>query len=325
MAKNASKTGLDYTNVLTNSHNEEAGALNIVDVGSFVPARYGKVLLEYNVDGTISKVDYLSNGVYQETRVVCNADSVGSAHKTTVNFTGRTPQLLAGKAFVVYDAIGATAIWFNMDESNLEPVVPSTYRSIEIKISSLDNPSTIASITAQKIHDDPLFIAMYSLQYTIISVANAGLRLDSYDVNSGVSLKNTPGSNAQTLNNKVWYLNSGGNLQQYYIWYNVSGTGTDPLISGKTGIAVPVPLGATASTVATNTKIALENTQKFTVIAKDDTLLITNNNVGVCTAAAEGNSNFVIFVQKSGEDRELLVTLLLGYNSNGELISVERP
>ncbi len=85
-----------------------------------------------------------------------------------------------------------------------------------------------------------------------------------------------------------------------------------------------MPLGATAATVATNTKIALENTQKFTVIAKEDTLLITNNNVGVCTAAAEGNSNFVIFVQKSGENRELLVTLLLGYNSNGELVSVER-
>jgi hypothetical protein len=325
MAKNPSKTGLDYTNVLTNSHNEEARALNIVDVGSFVPARYGKVLLEYNTDGTISKVDYLSDGTYQETRVVCNADSVGSAHKTTVNFTGRTPQLLAGKAFVVYDAIGATAIWFNMDELNSEPVVPSTYRSLEIKISSSDNTSVIASKTAQKVHADPLFIAMYSLQYTIISVANVGLRTDSYDINSGVSLKNTPGSNSQTLNNKVWYINTGGNLQQYYVWYSVSGTGTDPLISGKTGIMVPVPLGATASTVALNTKIALENTQKFTAVAKDDTLLITNNNIGVCTAATEGNSNFVIFVQKSGEDRELLVTLLLGYNSNGELISVERP
>ncbi len=225
---------------------------------------------------------------------------------------------------MVYDAIGATAIWFNMDNSNTEPVVPSTYRSIEIDILSSDNPSAIAAKTAQIIHDDPLFIAMYSLQYTIISVANVGVRLDSYDINSGVSLKNTPGSNAQTLNNKVWYINTGGNLQQYYVWYSVSGTGTDPLVSGKTGIVVNVPLGATAATVATNTKIALENTQKFTVIAKEDTLLITNNNVGVCTAAAEGNSNFVIFVQKSGENRELLVTLLLGYNSNGELVSVER-
>lgn len=324
MAKNASKTGLDYTNVLTNSHNEEAAAINIIDAGSLVPARYGKVLLEYNSDGSISKIDYLSNGVYQETRVVCNADSVGTAHKTTVNFLGRTPQLLAGKAFVVYDAIGATAIWFNMDNSNTEPVVPSTYRSIEINILSSDNSSTIAAKTAQKVHDDPLFIAMYSLHYTIISVANAGVRLDSYDVNSGITLKNTPGSNAQTLNNKVWYINTGGNLQQYYVWYSVSGTGTDPLVSGKTGIVVNVPLGATAATVATNTKIALENTQKFTVIAKEDTLLITNNNVGVCTAATEGNSNFVIFVQKSGENRELLVTLLLGYNSNGELVSVER-
>lgn len=323
MAKNATKTGLDYTNAITNSHNEEAKALNIIDVGSLVPARYGKVLLEYNSDGTISKVDYLSNGVYQETRVVCNADSVGSAHKTTVNFTGRTPQLLAGKAFVVHDAIGATAIWFNMDNSNTEPIVSGTYRSIEVNILSSDNPSTIASKTSQKVHSDPLFISMYSLYYTIISVANAGIRPDSYDVNSGVSLKNTSGSNAQTLNNKVWHISIPST--DYYVWYSVSGGGTDPLIPGKTGIMVNVPLGATANTVANSTKIALQNTQKFTVTVKEDNLLITNNYVGVCTDPEEGNSNFVIFVQRSGEDRNLLVTLLLGYNSNGELISVERP
>ena len=323
MAKNASKTTLDYTNVLTNSHNEEAKALNIIDVGSFVPVRYGKVLLEYNIDGTISKVDYLSNGVYQETRVVCNADSVGSAHKTTVNFNGRTPQLLAGKAFVVHDAIGATAIWFNMDGSNTEPTVSGTYRSVEINISSSDNPATLASKTSQKMHADPLFISMYSLYYTIISAANPGIRPDSYDVNSGVSLKNTAGSNAQSLNGKVWYINTPSD--QYYVWYNVSGGGIDPLIPSKTGIMVSVPLGATATTVANNTKTALQATLKFTVTVKEDNLLITNNYVGVCTDPDEGNSDFVIFVQRSGENRDLLVTLLLGYNSNGELISVERP
>lgn len=324
MAKNATKTSLDYTNAITNSHNEEAKALNIVDVSSLVPARYGKIELEYDSPGCISKVKYLSNGTYQETRIVCSADTLGSAHKTTVNFMGKTPAMLAGKSFVVHDALGATAVWFNVDNSNTEPSVPATYRSIEVKLMSNDTASAMASKTTQKLNADTLFISMYSLHYSIISAANTGVRPNSYNIDANLSLKNTAGTDSQSLNNKVWYINSANDIEEYYVWYNVSGAGSDPLIAGKIGVMVAVTTGASGSVVAQQTKIALEATDKFTVSINKDSLLIVNNLVGQSTYPEEGNSNFVIFVEKNGENRDLIVTLVLGYNSNGELTSVER-
>ena len=126
------------------------------------------------------------------------------------------------------------------------------------------------------------------------------------------------------MNNKVWYINSANDAEEYYVWYNVSGAGVDPLIAGKTGVMVSVTTGASSSVVAQKTKLSLEATDRFTVSINKDSLLIVNNLVGQSTYPEEGNSNFVMFVEKNGESRDLLVTLILGYNSNGELTSVER-
>lgn len=324
MTGNRKENTLDYTNSLTKGFNEQNKAFDTVNVDSLVPVRYGKIELEYNVHGCISIAKYLSNGIYQESRIVCNADTLGSAHKTTVNFTGKTPTMLAGKSFVVHDALGATLVWFNVDNSNTEPSVPATYRSIEIKLMSDDTSSSMASKTTQKLNADPLFISMYTLDYSIISAANMGVRPDSYNIDTALILKNTSGTDYQSLNNKAWYINSANDVEEYYVWHNVSGAGVDPLIAGKLGIMVEVTTGTSASVVAQKTKIALEATDKFTVSIDKDSLLIVNKSIGQSTYPEERDSNFLIFVEKKGESRDLLVTLILGYNSNGELTSIER-
>lgn len=328
MSKNDEKSSLDYTNAITTSHNEEARALDVVTVNNLVPARYGKVELDYytsgNGNGNVSQARYYSNGVYQETKVITRADALGTAHKSTISFINRTPASLAGKAFILYDSVGAVKVWYNVDFADAEPSDPAAYRSIQINLLSSYDHEAVAKKTAQTIALDAQFLAVYSAYYVIISSSSVGIKPDSFDINTGLFIKNTPGIQPASLNNTYWFINSANNVEQYYVWYNVNGAGIDPAIVGKTGLMVAISSGSDSVTVAQNTKSVLDGTNKFITNIDSDTLVITNKLVGVTASASENNTGFLIFVQKPGQNRELLVTLVMTYNSNGNIFSVER-
>lgn len=328
MSKNDVKSSLDYTNAITDVHNEDSSALDVINVNTLVPERFGKIEFTYVTSGPaageVSQARYYSNGIYQETRLVTRGDSVGSAHKTTINFINRTPASLAGKSFVIYDSIGAVNVWFNLDFSYSAPVVPGTYRDIAVNLLSSQTPETVANKVALAMDMDAQFLAVQSLYYVIISSSTVGVKNDSYDINTGLYLKNTAGINPQSLNSKYFFINSALNANQYYVWYNVGGAGVNPSIVGKTGLMVSIPIGSSAETVAQNTKTALDSTTKFITNIDKDTLVITNVLIGATTSAQEQNTGFLVFVQKLGENRELLATLNMLYNAQGKLSSVER-
>jgi len=169
-SKNYKASGLDYTNAITDSHNEDSKALNVVAANNLVPSRFGKVDLTYITSGlgagNVGQARYYSDGVYQETRIQTRGDSLGTAHKTTLNFINKTPSFLSGKSFVVYDNAGAVKVWFNVDFSSTEPVVSNTYRSIVVNLLSSHTSEVIASRTAQAFAMDASFVAVYSLYYT---------------------------------------------------------------------------------------------------------------------------------------------------------------
>ena len=328
MFKNEKPSSADYTNAITSSHNEEMGALNVVTVNNLVPARFGKVMLEYVTSGygvgQVEKAHYYSNGVYQESLVICNGDTLGSAHKTTISFINRSPASLAGKGFVLNDNNGKVLVWFNVDFNNIEPIVEGIFRSIEINLLSSHDHETIAKRTAQSLTLDSSFIAIYSLYYVIISSNSEGSKPDSYDLDSSLYIKNTQGKNPISLNNTYWFINSGNDEDLYYIWYNVSNTGTNPSIPQKTGIMVSIAAGASAQSVAQATKIALDSTGKFITNINSDRLLIANKKLGITTISNEQTTNFYIITQKLGEDRRLLATLIMEYDAQNNIISVER-
>jgi hypothetical protein len=57
---------------------------------------------------------------------------------------------------------------------------------------------------------------------------------------------------------KYWEIFTGGNANQYYVWYNVSGgSNSDPAPAGFSGIEVTIGSGDSASTVASKTQLAL--------------------------------------------------------------------
>jgi hypothetical protein len=303
---------------------EKDQAFNVINANTLVPPNHGKILLEYNSKDLITKAIYYSKGIAQETRLSTRGDSLGSAHKITLNFKSKTPAMLAGKSFVIYDNIGAVNVWFDVDFSHAEPVNPATHRSIVINLQSGNTPEQIAQKTALAFSIDSQFIAVSTLTYAIISSNSPGLKPDAYDVSTGVYVKNTPGVEPKSLNSKYFLINAANNSPRYYVWYNVNGAGVDPLLSGKQGIMVALSSGASAETVAVLTKQALDSTLKFLTNIDSETLIITNSEVGVSDVSEEGDSDFLVFIQKLGEDRAYLATLVIEYDSKDNIISVER-
>lgn len=319
---------LDYTNSLTQGFNEQNKAFDTVNVNSLVPVRFGKVLLTYvlagNGIGKIETAKYYSNGVYQETKVLVRGNVLGSAHKTIFNFINRAPSSLAGKALVIYDTIGAVKVWFNVDGANTPPAVAGTYRSIEIALNATDTSLVISQKTSTQISLDLYFIALFTSEYVVISSSTTGVKTNSYDFSTALTVKNIAGSNSQTLNNTYFLLNSASNSSAYYVWYNVNATGVDPLIAGRTGVMVAISTTYDSYQVASATKIALDATSQFLTNISGDTLTIVNTLIGASTYFQDNTAGFIILPSIDGTGRELLATIVLTYDASNCVSSVER-
>jgi hypothetical protein len=92
--------------------------------------------------------------------------------------------------------------------------------------------------------------------------------------------------------NQYFTINSALDINQYYVWFNKNGTGSDPLVIGKIGIEVPVVTGDGSITVATNTANAINAWASSNLSASDNldgTVTVNNTSAGFCTDAANFN------------------------------------
>lgn len=97
---------------------------------------------------------------------------------------------------------------------------------------------------------------------------------------------------------------------QYYVWFNVNSLGTDPAVSGKTGIEVPLATDASAATVAAAIKTAVDaaNVPAFVSVTGADAA-ITNQVQGAITAETDaGSTGFAFVVGTEGLSVELGAT-----------------
>lgn len=91
-----------------------------------------------------------------------------------------------------------------------------------------------------------------------------------------------------------------------YIWFNVGGAGTDPNLSGKTGVEVTIAVDDTAATVAAAIKTALEAADLAELrecwIENSNELFVWGKFFGKCTDAVDGASatGFTITVEVAG-------------------------
>jgi hypothetical protein len=96
------------------------------------------------------------------------------------------------------------------------------------------------------------------------------------------------------LNSTYWTFQSAGNLQGFYVWYNINSAGVDPAPAGLTGIQVAAATGANSSTIGSATRAAITASsaasQYVTVTGSTSAVTLNNIQVGSCTAAADGTA-----------------------------------
>lgn len=104
----------------------------------------------------------------------------------------------------------------------------------------------------------------------------------------------TAADSSGSLNSTFFKFNSTGNLQGFYVWYNINSAGVDPAPAGLTGIAVTGATNVTANTLATATRAAITaNTAAasyLTVSGATNNVILTQTNPGQLTTASDGTA-----------------------------------
>lgn len=101
-----------------------------------------------------------------------------------------------------------------------------------------------------------------------------------YDQTKGKYKIQTVADVAGSLNNTYFLLDTAQEAKKYYVWYNVGATGTDPMVAGRTGIAVPIAFNDSAAIVALATKLILDATAELKATGVSNVVTIENVEFG---------------------------------------------
>lgn len=103
-----------------------------------------------------------------------------------------------------------------------------------------------------------------------------------------------------SLNSTYFYIDTPEH--EYYAWINVSSTGTDPAIDGRTGVEIDINQDDIADDVANAIYTALGALADMTAEVVGDTVTVTNSSSGVVEDAVDYSTGFTISVITSGID-----------------------
>jgi len=113
-----------------------------------------------------------------------------------------------------------------------------------------------------------------------------------------------------SLNSSYFLINSANDATQYYVWLNSDNTGTDPNVSGKTGIRVNISANDSANTVAANIRQALNGfNADFITSGSTNNVVITNTSIGATTDATMGTTGFSIVSITQGTDSNIITSV----------------
>lgn len=121
-----------------------------------------------------------------------------------------------------------------------------------------------------------------------------------YDSQKGIYRITLTADTAGSLNGRYFLINSGQNEKQFYVWYNVGGTGVDPAIANREGIEVPLSFNDVAEIVALATQLVLNNKPEFEVKK------LLNGQIEICntlfgqSSIADFNTSFIFDTVQDG-------------------------
>lgn len=139
----------------------------------------------------------------------------------------------------------------------------------------------------------------------------------------------TVADSSGSLNNTYWEYHNAGDTTGYYVWYNVNAAGTDPAISGFTGIQVALATSDANTVVATKTAAAINavtgnatgGNGTVTATVSGHTITLANTQVGTSTSAVDtGTTGFTFAVTAAGSYGTLQSGLRLQILNNGTVV-----
>lgn len=133
---------------------------------------------------------------------------------------------------------------------------------------------------------------VYSVPSTEIS--SRWLRAVYTSTATGVQTIRPVADVSKSLASKYFLISDEATANKYYIWFKVSGTGTDPLVSGYTGVEQDISTNDSAATIGTalaSTIAALNSTNSFTT-SGTTTVTVTNKVAGPFVPASDVNTGF---------------------------------
>lgn len=254
-------------------------------------------------DGELTNTYSFIEGVSQVTSVVTVADVANS---------------LDGKYWLINSAndVNEYYIWYSSNSAP-DPTIPGRI-GIKVVINTGDSATVVAERTRDVIASYVFdFNTSSSTNTVTITNTNQGTSLDAVDGDTGFTIiTSTQGAGeriaqelteitcvadvAGSLAGTYFTINSTYNLVQNYIWFKVSGVGSDPAIAGKIGIQVDLITNDSAPTVATKINAELSGNEDYNSSVNSNILTITNIRFGPAANATAGTSGFTIDIIQNG-------------------------
>lgn len=130
---------------------------------------------------------------------------------------------------------------------------------------------------------------------------------------------------AGSLAGKYFLIPAGDSGVNYYVWFKVSGSGSDPALSGKTGVEVDISTNDSAGTVATAVATALDALAAFVATPSSAIVTCTNALGGLTTDGEAGDSGFTVSVTtKGGHSITYTAGSSLSESSTAAALTIER-
>ncbi len=190
----------------------------------------------------------------------------GSDHQNQTGAAIDANQLFSMSFEAVFGDVNAAGT-FKLQASNDPASAPTNW---------VDLPSQTVNVTSGT-----------SALLTIAQSAYRWIRAKYTSTATGVQTIVPVADVSNSLAGKYFLLNSANAGVAYYVWFKVSGTGTDPALAGKTGVEVDIATNATAATVGAAITTAVDLLAEFAA-SGTTTVTVTNSASGPFTAITDG-------------------------------------
>lgn len=204
-------------------------------------------------------------------------------------------------------------VWYNVNGEGVDPS-PASRTGVSVAITLGAQADTdVASGTRTALGADNKIVVTGGTNHAIITNVNMGnvTNADNGAASPGFSFSITPGV-ASNLNNSYFTFSETANAVNYYAWMNINSEGTDPVIVGKTAIAVTGVASVTANNLATSARAAIDSAIGPAIVVSGATnhIILTNSTRGTCTATANGavSPGFTISNSPVGANTEVNIS-----------------